>query len=337
MQVIRMGLGVGIVLMCLWGCHQAQADNQRRAPAIVESPKKLLPNRDSIEYYQKLTLMVNRDSSGRWPVKRPVPLPGSILPFYRIVAYYGNLYSTRMGVLGEYSEPVMLDKLLQEKKKWEKADPEMPVKPALHYIAVTAQGSAGSDGKYRLRMPAKEIDKVIAMAAKIDAIVFLDVQVALSNLQTEIPLLEKYLKMPQVHLGIDPEFSMKGGQKPGTAVGTFDAADINYVSNYLKSLVRTHQLPPKVLTIHRFTQKMVTNYKGIQLHPEVQVVMHMDGWGEPAKKANTYKLFIAKEPVEYTGFKIFYKNDTKKVNRAQEMQPAEVLKLKPRPLYIQYQ
>jgi hypothetical protein len=213
----------------------------------------------------------------------------------------------------------------------------MPVKPALHYIAVTAQGSAGNDGKYRLRMPSKEIDKVIAMAAKIDAIVFLDVQVALSNLQTEIPLLEKYLKMPQVHLGIDPEFSMKGGQKPGAAVGTFDAADINYVSAYLKSLVRTHQLPPKVLTIHRFTQKMVTNYKEIQLHPEVQVVMHMDGWGEPARKANTYKLFIAKEPVEYTGFKIFYKNDTKKVNRAQEMQPAEVLKLKPRPLYIQYQ
>ncbi|HEX6171516.1 MAG TPA: hypothetical protein VFZ33_17645, partial [Chitinophagaceae bacterium] len=63
--------------------------------------------------------------------------------------------------------------------------------------------------------------------------------------------------------------------------------------------------------------------------------MHMDGWGFPAKKINTYKQFIAKEPVEYTGFKIFYKNDTKGNGRL--LTPQELLKLKPQPVYIQYQ
>src|SRR5262245_30614369 len=36
-----------------------------------------------------------------WPVKGPDILPGSILPHKRIVAYYGNPLSKRMGILGE--------------------------------------------------------------------------------------------------------------------------------------------------------------------------------------------------------------------------------------------
>jgi V8-like Glu-specific endopeptidase len=100
--------------------------------------------------------------------------------------------------------------------------------------------------------------------------------------------------------------------------------------------VQKHNLPPKMLVIHRFTQGMVTNYKGIKLRPEVQVVMDMDGWGFAAKKVNTYKQFVYREPVQFTGFKIFYKNDTKE-SGAKEMQPADVLKLVPKPVYIQYQ
>ena len=81
---------------------------------------------------------------------------------------------------------------------------------------------------------------------------------------------------------------------------------------------------------------MVTNYQNIKLRPEVQVVMHMDGWGEPELKRGTYRHFIHKEPVQFTGFKIFYKNDLKKApNRL--MTAAELVKLKPAPLYIQYQ
>jgi hypothetical protein len=82
---------------------------------------------------------------------------------------------------------------------------------------------------------------------------------------------------------------------------------------------------------------MVTNYKQIKLRPEVQIIMDMDGWGPPAKKVGTYKSFIYPEPVQFTGFKIFYKNDTERVGMKQEMQPEDLLKLKPRPMYIQYQ
>jgi hypothetical protein len=43
------------------------------------------------------------------------------------------------------------------------------------------------------------------MAEKINAIVFLDIQVALTHIREEVPT-ERILKLPNVHLGIDPEF-----------------------------------------------------------------------------------------------------------------------------------
>jgi hypothetical protein len=186
-------------------------------------------------------------------------------------------------------------------------------------------------------MPEKQIDSVMKIAKmRPNMIVFLDIQVSLSTIRNELPLLEKYLKQPNVHLGIDPEFSMKTGAKPGTRIGTYDADDINYCSDYLAKLVRENNLPPKIFTVHRFTKKMVTNSQNIKTRPEVQMVMHMDGWGEPELKKGTYRHFIYSEPVQFTGFKLFYKNDLKKApNRI--MTPDELLKLKPQPVYIQYQ
>jgi hypothetical protein len=307
-------------------------------PAGNDSAKLVKPVEplDTALFNEKLIYITNGDSSGKWPVKMDYPLPGALLPFNRIVAFYGNLYSKQMGILGELPEDQMLKKLEGEVAKWQAADTSMKVIPALHYIAVTAQGSPGAAGKYRLRMPFKEIDKVIKMAAKINALVFIDIQVGLSNVQSEVPEFEQYLKMPNVHFGIDPEFSMKGGQAPGKVVGTYDAADINFVTNYLAKIVRENNLPPKILVVHRFTQAMVTNYKNIKLHPEVQIVMDMDGWGHQARKINTYKQFIYKEPVQFTGFKLFYKNDLREAG-GHLMTPAEVLILKPMPVYIQYQ
>jgi hypothetical protein len=270
-----------------------------------------------------------------WPVKGPAPLPGAILPNKRIVAYYGNPLSKRMGILGELPPEQMLTRLDREVARWEKADPDTPVVPALHLIAVVAQGSPGRDGKYRLRMTDSLIERVATWAESRDAIVFLDVQVGRSTLREELPRLIPFLMRPNVHLGLDPEFSMKGGHKPGTRIGTLDAADINYASDLLAKLVTEHHLPPKVLVVHRFTRPMLTNARKIELDPRVQIVVNMDGWGAPWLKRASYRQYVYSEPVQFTGFKLFYHNDTKKGNPL--MTPAQVLELDPRPLYIQYQ
>ena len=169
----------------------------------VTPPGAAMGPLDTALYNKLLVHMANGDSSHRWPVHTAYPNPGAILPFNRIVAYYGNLYSKNMGVLGEYPPKEMLQKLQVECKKWQAADPTIPVLPCLHYIAVTAQGAPGKDGKYRARMPFKHIDSILHMAARINAIVFLDIQVGFSNVQTEVPQLEKYLKMPKVKIPLE--------------------------------------------------------------------------------------------------------------------------------------
>jgi hypothetical protein len=290
---------------------------------------------DTADYNKRMLALANNDTTGKWPVKAPYPLPGAILPYNRIIAYYGNLYSKRMGILGELPKHEMLKKLQSEVAKWQVADSTIKTIPALHYIAITAQGAPGKSNLHRMRMPFKQIDTIVSWAKSINAIVFLDIQVGHSSVKEEATTLESYLKLPNIHLGIDPEFSLKNGEIPGTKIGTFTADDINDAIDILVKIVRENNLPPKVLIVHRFTQGMVTNYKKIKTVPEVQIVMDMDGFGSKVLKKSTYLRYIYKEPVQFTGFKLFYKNDNR--NGWQMYTPEELLQFTPKPIYIQYQ
>ena len=81
---------------------------------------------------------------------------------------------------------------------------------------------------------------------------------------------------------------------------------------------------------------MIKNYDQITLLPEVQIVIDMDGWGAPALKKNTYQRYVFREPIQFTGFKFFYKNDLIPAPHRM-MSLEEVLALTPQPIYIQYQ
>ena len=308
----------------------AAADSADRLPPLPLIDGR--SRRDSISLRAAIRAGLRNDA---WPVRGPEPQPGAILPHRRIIAFYGNPLSRRMGILGEYDAPEMLAKLDTVVGQWRAADPGTPVQPALHLVAMVAQADAGRDGKYRLKMADTLIERVEQWAATRNALVFLDLQVGTSSIQTELPRFRKFLEKPNVHIGIDPEFSMKGGHKPGTRVGTYDAADINWVVDYLAKIVEEHQLPPKVLVVHRFTRPMVTNAAKIELDPRVQIVMHMDGWGAPFLKFDSSRDYVQREPVQFTGFKIFYNNDTKRGHAL--LTPPEVLALEPKPVYIQYQ
>ena len=276
--------------------------------------------------------------SPAWPVRGPAALPGSILPQKRIVAFYGNPLSKRMGILGEIPYDQMLAKLDAVVAEWRAADPTKPVLPALHLIVSVAQGSPGKDGMYRQRSDPDLIEKIYGFAKTRGAITILDIQTGKSTLQAEIPVLIPFLSRPDVHLGIDPEFNMhysREGRVPGTKIGTLDAKDVNYAIDQLAELVTKFHLPPKVLIVHRFTTNMLQHADQIKRDPRVQIVINMDGWGQPWLKYDTYKACEVDEPVQFTGFKLFFHNDTKKGDAL--VSPREVLALRPRPLYIQYQ
>jgi hypothetical protein len=317
-------------------------DSAARGPVVTVPSVKGRTKKDSLALVKAVTAGLENTS---WPVKTPPPLPGSILPARRIVAFYGNPLSKKMGVLGELPPDQMLARFDKEIAAWQKADPATPVQPALHLIAVVAQGIPGRDGKYRLRMTDSLIEMVAGWAAKRNALLFLDVQVGQSTVQEELPRLIPFLKRPNVMLGIDPEFSMKPRMdkkqgvmvtdKPGSRIGTMSSDDVNYAIGLLADLVTKNNLPPKVLIVHRFTHMMLTGASKIRLDPRVQVVINMDGWGQPWLKYDSYRAYVESEPVQFTGFKLFYHNDTKKGDPI--LTPNEVLLLNPKPHYIQYQ
>jgi len=102
---------------------------------------------------------------------------------------------------------------------------------------------------------------------------------------------------------------MTRGGVPGRRIGTLDAADVNVAIRRLAKLVAEEKLPPKVLVVHRFTRGMLTGTERSKLDPRVQVVIDMDGFGASWHKEYAYRHFISPYPVQYTGFKLFYKND----------------------------
>jgi hypothetical protein len=321
------------------------SDSARRAPAANgastetrELTRALHPSRtkrDTISFLS--AIRAGTKAAPAWPTG-PAPAPGAILPAKRIVAFYGNPLSKRMGVLGEYPVDDMLARLDREVARWQKADPSTPVQPALHLVTVVAQGAPGRDGKYRLRMDSALIEKVYGWARSRDALLFLDIQVGHSTVEQELPRLLPFLERPDIHLGLDPEFSMhydRAGIVPGRKIGTMMARDVNHAVRTLSDLVARKGIPPKVLVVHRFTRRMVPDAESIRLDPRVQVVMDMDGWGAPWLKFDSYRDYIVAHPVQFTGFKLFYHNDTKKGDAL--LTPDELLRLAPRPGYIQYQ
>ena len=319
------------------GAGTSNSASQRVSAGDEPLPTGVLPKRprrDSVA----LESMTKPDSvlDKLWPVKMPAPLAGAILPNKRVVAYYGNPLSKKMGVLGEFPKDEMLAKLDREVANWAKADPSHPVIPALHLIVTVAQGAPGKNGLYRLQMRDSLVNEVYSWIKAKGGIFFVDIQVGKSTIQAELPRLRPILENPDVHLALDPEFAMApSGKVPGSKIGTLDAKDVNWAVNFLDEIVRAKNLPPKILVVHRFTRPMVTNYRDIRFTPHVQIVMDMDGWGPPWLKFDSYHDYVKREPVQFTGFKIFYGNDTKKGDAL--LTPAEVLRLNPRPLYIQYQ
>ena len=112
--------------------------------------------------------------------------------------------------------------------------------------------------------------------------------------------------LPEVHLGIDPEFSMKNGKKPGTFIGTLDAEDINQAAEILAKIVRDNNLPPKILLVHRFTNTMITNAENIRPLKEVQIIMDMDGVHLILRKVHINKL-LQKSLFSFLGLNFFIK------------------------------
>ena len=265
------------------------------------------------------------------PAAPTTPLPGSILPHRRILSYYGNPLSDAMGILGEHPPEELITRLREQAAAYAAADPSHPVQLALELVAVVAQAAPGSDGMYRLRMDTEVIEEVAGWAEDHGFLLILDIQVGRSTVADEVRAMLPFLRRPNVHLAIDPEFAMSSSQVPGRAIGSHGAQDVNVAIDLLADVVAEGHLPPKVLIVHRFTDAMLDGHDRFKSDPRVQVSVVMDGFGPPEVKLSTWDRVIRGHGFPYNGFKLFYKHDVPL------MSPAQVVDLDPTPLIVIYQ
>ncbi|WP_338779116.1 hypothetical protein [Metabacillus sp. FJAT-52054] len=249
----------------------------------------------------------------------------------RIVAFYGNPNSINMGILGEHSPEDLMDKLMKQTRAYSELDPERPAIPAIELITTIAQRTPGDKGLYVHYTPEADIEKYAKLAEENNALLFLDVQLGRDSIMNQVKALEKYLKKPNIHLAIDTEFHVKQGQVPGENLGHVDGKNVQEAIKYVSKLAAENGLPDKVVVVHQFADKIISNKSAIQPAENVEVVLNSDGFGAPSLKTSGYHLLVQSQPIQYGGFKLFFKND-KPV-----MTPKEVLALDPAPSFINYQ
>jgi hypothetical protein len=263
------------------------------------------------------------------PALAQLPRGGrSVLPEFRVVAFYGAPQSDELGELGIGSPDSAGRRLVKQAKAYDRK--RRPVLPAMELITVIAAAHPGMDGMYRTRQENRVIRRYLRAARRRKALLLLDIQPGRSDFFTETTRLERWLREPDVGLALDPEWRVTDGQVPGQVIGAVGSREVNATTAWLDQLVAKHELPEKLVVIHQFTDDMVDD---TQLKPRdgLEIILNADGFGGQAVKKAKYHAFTRQAPGFDPGFKLFYREDE------DLMTPRHVLRLRPAPSFVVYE
>ena len=264
------------------------------------------------------------------PQRESLPRGGrTILPEQRVVAYYGAPQDDELGILGIGSPRRAARRLERQAKPY--ARPGRPVLPAFELIAAIVTSEPGDGGDHSIRQDAATIRRYLRVARAHRMLLLLDIQPGYAPFLQEARALERWLREPDVGLALDPEWSLRPPLLPAQEIGSTDAATVNEVSRYLSGIVRRHDLPQKLLIVHRFTGDMIENEDDLEQNPGVALVVNVDGFGDRPNKISKYRDFTRDLRRRYNGFKLFYNEDLNL------MKPKQVLRLRPEPDLVVYE
>ena len=229
----------------------------------------------------------------------------------QVVSLYGYPGHPGMGALGAYPPERAADEVLRVAEAYDALNGERGVAPALHLIVAVAQPWPMEDGSYLHRLSDELLATYVELARERGLLLFLDVQVGWADPLAEVRRLSGALAEPFVHLALDPEFATRAsGLAPGLVVGSIDAAEVNAVQDYLAALVREHRLPPKLLVLHQFLDRMLPAAEEYAALPEVEITIDMDGYGGQWAKLSNYDRYALASYAERPAIKLFYDWDT---------------------------
>jgi hypothetical protein len=252
----------------------------------------------------------------------------SLIPAHTLVALYGNDSGPALGALGEQSPEQAAIRLAGMMDEFRGKG--RPVIGAFEFIATVAQASPGPGSLYRARTSDDRIRAMLAVARANGLQLVLDIQPGRSDFVTEVKAYEQFWREPDVHVGLDPEWRVGPNSIPAVVVGSVRAAEVNEVTDYIAKIVADNDLPDKLVVIHQFQIRMLPDRDLIVARPRLNTMFHMDGFGSPAEKLETWR-FVQTGPPFFNGFKLFYDEDRGMFT------PSQTLGLTPRPDLVTYQ
>ena len=152
------------------------------------------------------------------------PAKGAVLPGHRVVAFYAVPGAARTGPAHTVG-PAMLAKLRAQGAQYAVLDPSQPVKLGIDLVVSVPDRSPGPDGDYSHHVDAATIRRYVDFCRANDLLLFLDLNFGWTNPMRELEFFRPYLKLPFVHVAIDPEWMFpRHNGVPGTNLSNVRAS-----------------------------------------------------------------------------------------------------------------
>ena len=249
-----------------------------------------------------------------------------------ILAYYGHPASRNMGILGRHSIEELDQMLTTLAAEYEAVSGGRKVKKAFYLIygTVWPRGEIGILANDTLM-------RYIEYGLKNDILVFIDHQIGRYDPIDSLRRMLPYLRYPNVHLALDPEWRTT---KPMEEVGHVTAEEIIRAQQVMEDYMIENNIPgERMLVIHQFNHVMIRDRIDVKTDfNRVRLIHCADGFGPPNIKRNTYAYNARALNMPLKSFKLFYNLGIPGAGYDNPlMTPGEVYALNPRPYIIMYQ
>jgi hypothetical protein len=261
----------------------------------------------------------------------PSPQREPILLNNDILAFYGHPRSKNMGILGRHTKEDLNDKLTALAAEYRAAGGRN-VRKAFYLIYGTVW-PAGEIGILAESLIREYVD----YALENDILIFLDHQIGRYTPADSIKRMLPWLKYPNVHLALDPEWRTT---KPMQEIGTVSADEINQVQRIMEDyMIENHISDERLLVIHQFNWRMISNREKVRSNfSKVTLVHCADGFGPPQMKRSSYAYNAQADNIPVKGFKLFYNFGIPGAGYDSPLlTPEEVFRLNPRPYIVMCQ
>jgi len=249
-----------------------------------------------------------------------------------ILAYYGHPGSRNMGILGRHSIEELDRMLTALAVEYEAASGGRRVRKAFYLIygTVWPRGEIGIMGDEILM-------RYIEYGMRNDILVFIDHQIGRYDPIDSLRRILPYLRYPNVHLALDPEWRTS---RPMEEIGSVTAEELNRAQQVMEDYIIENNIPgERMLVIHQFNYTMIRNRMEVRTDfNRVRLIHCADGFGSPGVKRDTYAFNAQASNMPIKAFKLFYNFGIPGAGYDDPlMTPREVYALNPRPFIIMYQ